>query len=941
MKIKIEFYLSVILFVLYNQAVAQTKLLEKVVQKNTEIVVPYEKYQLSNGLTFLIHEDHSDPIVYVGVTYHVGSAREQEGRSGFAHFFEHMMFEGSEHIAGGLHSKIITEAGGKFNGNTNRDRTNYWEVLPSNHLETALWLESDRMGFFVDAITQEKFEIQRETVKNERAQNYDNRPFGLINEKTCESLYPPSHPYAWQTIGYIGDLKNANVKDLKDFFMRWYGPNNATLTIAGDVNTKDVVGMVEKYFGSILSGPEVKQQEIAPVVLEDNRYISYADHVRLPQVMYTFPTIKARHQDEPALDVLADILGEGKSSVFYQYFIKSDDAEYLSISHPCSELAGEFKIRIYAKKLKHFDKMIKEAFEEFEKTGVSDEDLETHKIKIEAQKTEQMLSIQGKGELLSFYQTSTGDPNYISKDIERYSKVTKQDVMRVYNTYIKDKHAVVISVYPTDNSSLVKKDNYIPPSRNLNTIESPEYKNLTYVKAKDNFDRSKQPVPATSPIVKVPNFWNDTLINGLKVIGTKSDESAVAFLKISFPIGHRFENKKNEGISELIGLMLKESTLKNSSEEIDSKLNLLGSKITINNSINEIIVNVSSLTRNIDATLAIVEEIILHPKFDDDEFDKIKNKQIDLIKSGARNTYELPNELVKSLWYGENNILGNLSRGTKESVSSISSKDAKEYYEKNLIPTLSSVVFVGNLEQKDIMSKLSFLQSLNATKDIEFISSNNPKPIAKTAIYLLNKPSATQSQIRVACNALAYDATGDYFKSWLSTYVLAGPFNSKINLNLREEHGYCYTVSSAFYGNKYPGPYIIEADVKVGATYSSIFEIMKEIKKYADMGITKEELTFTQNSMTLNELLKYETPSQKAGFLKTILDYNLPRDFTMQQSNILKNITLEEVNFFAKKSLPYNNMIILVVGNKDKIYSQLLNKGYDVYEINLNGTVLN
>ena len=939
MKIRIELYLSVILFVLYTQAVAQTKLLEKVVQKKSEMVIPYEKYQLSNGLTILIHEDHSDPIVYVSVMYHVGSAREQEGRSGFAHFFEHMMFEGSEHISGGQHSKIITEAGGKFNGDTNRDRTNYWELLPSNQLETALWLESDRMGFLVDAVTEQKFEIQRETVKNERAQNYDNRPFGLINEKTCESLYPPSHPYAWQTIGYSGDLKNANVKDLKDFFMRWYGPNNATLTISGDVNTTEVVTMVEKYFGTIPAGPEVKQQEIAPVVLDDDRYISYEDHVMLPQVMYTFPTVKARHEDEPALDVLADILGEGKSSVFYQYFIKSDDAENVSISHPCYELAGEFKIRIYAKKLKHFDKMIKEAFEEFEKKGVSDEDLETHKIKFESQKTDQLLSVEGKGDLLSFYQTTTGNPNYISKDLERYSKVTKEDVMRVYNTYIKDKHAVVISVYPTEHSSIVKKDNYTPPTRNLNAVESPEYKNLTYVKAKDNFDRNKQPIPATTPIVKVPDFWTNSLKNGLKIIGTKSDESLLAFMKISIPIGHRFENKKNSGISELIALLLKESTLKFSSEEIDSKLNRLGSQISIGNSPEEIIINVSSLTRNIDATLAIVQEIILHPKFDSSEFDKIKSKQLELIKYGAHSPSELPNDLVKTLWYGKNNILGNSPRGTKESVGSISADEAKEYYENNFIPNRASVVFVGNLEQNEVMTKLSFLESLNTPKINEPFNDNNPKPIGKTAIYLLNKPTATQSQIRVGCSGLAFDATGDYFKSLASTYLLGGPFNSKLNLNLREEHGYCYTAHAAFYGYKYPGPFIIEANVKTSATDSSVFEIMKEIRKYADAGITKEELAFTQNSMTLNELLKYETPSQKAGFLKTILDNNLSKDFTAQQNTILKTISLDEVNEFAKKSLPYNNMIIVIVGNKDKIYSKLLNMGYEVYELHYDGTI--
>lgn len=923
---------------IYAQSVAQTKLIEKVVQQNTEMVIPYEKYQLSNGLTLLIHEDHSDPIVYVNVTYHVGSAREQEGRSGFAHFFEHMMFEGSEHIPAGQHSKIITEAGGKYNGTTNRDMTNYWELLPSNQLETALWLESDRMGFFLDAVTQQKFEIQRETVKNERNQNYDNRPFGLINEKTCEALYPSSHPYAWQTIGYVGDLKNVNVQDLKDFFMRWYGPNNATLTIAGDVNPITVVGMVEKYFSTIPSGPAVSQPEIAPVVLDKDRYISYYERVRLPQVMYTFPTVKARHVDEPALDVLSDILGEGKSSVFYQYFIKSEDAENIGVSHPCYELAGEFKIRIYAKKLKHFDKMIQEAFEEFEKKGVTDEDLENHKIKFEAQKTNQLLSLEGKGQLLSFYQTTTGNPNYISKDLERYSKVTKEDVLRVYNTYIKGKHGVVMSVYPTDHSSLVKKDNYTPPSRNLHAIESAEYKNLTYVKAKDTFDRKIQPTPSPTPIVKVPDFWTDSMQNGLKVIGTKSEDAPVAFMKISIPIAHRYETRKNEGISELIAMLLRESTTKSSSEEIDARLNRLGSEINIGTNTDELNIYISSLTRNIDATLAILEEMVLHPKFDANEFDNTKDKQLELIRTGAYNPSELPNDLITRLIYGKNHILGSSSRGTRESVGSISVREAKEYYEKNCIPALSSIVFVGNAAQKEVMAKLSFFEQWNAPITIE-PGTSAATGIGKTAIYFLNRPNAAQSQIRVGCNGLPFDAAGDFFKAKVSTYELGGAFNSKLNLNLREEHGYCYTALAAFHGNKYPGPYIIEANVKTGATDSALLEILKEVKKYADNGITQDELVFTQNSMTQNELLNYETPAQKANFLKIILDHNLSKDFTAKQNTVLRDLSLDEVNFFAKRSLPYNNLVILIVGDKAKVYDRLLNLGYTVSEINTDGTI--
>jgi zinc protease len=304
-----------------SAAYAQPKLVEKVTRKGSEIVIPYEKYQLPNGLTVIIHEDHSDPIVYTDVTYHVGSAREQEGRSGFAHFFEHMMFQGSEHVGDEQHFKIVTEAGGNLNGTTNTDRTNYFEVMPSNQLETALWLESDRMGFLLDSVTQKKFEVQRETVKNERGQNYDNRPYGIAGERINAALYPPSHPYSWLTIGYIEDLNRVDVNDLKKFFLRWYGPNNATLTVAGDVKVADVLKYAEKYFGSIPKGAEVKAQTVKPVVLDKDRYISYEDNIRLPQLSVVFPTIPSYHKDEAALDVLADILGGSKSSVFYKNIV--------------------------------------------------------------------------------------------------------------------------------------------------------------------------------------------------------------------------------------------------------------------------------------------------------------------------------------------------------------------------------------------------------------------------------------------------------------------------------------------------------------------------------------------------------------------------------------------------------------------------------------------
>jgi zinc protease len=307
---------------------AQPKFVEKVVKtKPDELVIPYEKYVLPNGLTVLIHEDHSDPVVHVDVTYHVGSAREEIGKSGFAHFFEHMMFQGSDNVGDEQHFKIITEAGGTLNGTTNRDRTNYFETVPSNQLEKMLWLEADRMGFLLDAVTQQKFEVQRATVKNERGQNYDNRPYGLVQETISRNIFPYGHPYSWLTIGYVEDLNRVDVKDLKNFFLRWYGPNNAVVTVGGDLNTKDALALVNKYFGSIPRGPEVNRTILPAPVLESDRYVSMVDdYAKIPMLYMSMPTVPFYSADEAALDCFADIFGGSNTSILYQRLVKTQKA---------------------------------------------------------------------------------------------------------------------------------------------------------------------------------------------------------------------------------------------------------------------------------------------------------------------------------------------------------------------------------------------------------------------------------------------------------------------------------------------------------------------------------------------------------------------------------------------------------------------------------------
>ncbi len=376
-------------------------LIKQVEAQKGSVVIPYQKYRLENGLTVILSPDHSDPLVHVDVTYHVGSAREEVGKSGFAHFFEHMMFQGSENVGDQQHFKIITEAGGKLNGTTNRDRTNYFETVPANQLEKMLWLESDRMGFLLDAVSQQKFEIQRSTVKNERGQNYDNRPYGLIYERMGEALYTQGHPYSWQTIGYVEDLDRVDVNDLKAFFLRWYGPNNAVITIGGDFNSQQALTWVNKYFGSIPRGPEVKNAEKQPAILKENRFITLQDRIQQPLVMIGWPTTYLGEANEASLDMLASILGSGKTSLLYQELVKTGKVVDAGAFHDCAELACT--MYVYAMTGSGDNNDLSTAYDnimdvltKFAKKGVSKEELAEVQGSAEANAIFGLQSVSGK-----------------------------------------------------------------------------------------------------------------------------------------------------------------------------------------------------------------------------------------------------------------------------------------------------------------------------------------------------------------------------------------------------------------------------------------------------------------------------------------------------------------------------------------------------------------
>lgn len=921
-----------------------TRFIEKINAEPGKLTIPYEKYQLANGLYVVLHEDKSDPIVHVDVTYHVGSAREVIGKSGFAHFFEHMMFQGSDNVADEEHFKLVSEAGGTLNGTTNRDRTNYFETLPKNQLEVALWLEADRMGFLLDAVTQKKFEIQRATVKNERGQNYDNRPYGLAQEKISTAIYPYGHPYSWLTIGYIEDLNRVDVKDLKNFFLRWYGPNNATLTVGGDFNGKQALSMIEKYFAPIPRGPEVQNMKLPLPKLDKDRYMSMEDKVRFPMLLMQYPSVPNYHPDEAPLDVLSDILGGGETSLFYKNFVKSQTALGANVFNPCSELAGEFTVQVIAypnKGLKDILTKVRETFDEFEKTGVSDDQVNRFVSKYEAQLIDGFAEVSGKVSQLAAWQTFTGNPNRIQEEIARYKAVKKQDVMRVYNQYIKGKYAAILSVVPKGQlDKIAAPDNFTVDASGYKQ-PADEYKGLVYNKAKDNFDRSKKPAPGANPVVNIPKFYKGSFPNGLKYIGTQNSEIPKVAMLLTIKGGHRLSAKdpKKAGIANLVADMMNESNKKYTTEQFAAELERLGAEVSVSAGPDEMMIEISSLTRNLDKTLELAKERLFNPSFKDEDFVRVQSQALEGIANQATQPTAIASQVYNTILFGKSNIRAVPVSGTEETVGSITLEDVKKWYADNFSPAVANLVIVGDASETQVLSKLGFLKAWTGKK-VELPAEPKAPKLDKTKIYLVDKDGAPQSEIRIGYVAMPYDATGEYYKAGIMNFQLGGAFNSRININLREDKGWTYGARSGFQGSKVAGPYTASAGVKGQATDSSVVEFMKEMKKYRDQGITEAELAFTKSSIGQSEARKYESAFQKAMFLERILEYNLPDNFVTEQNKILANMTKAEIDRLAKAYLPVDNMAIVVVGDAEKIKPGLDKLGYEVIELDTQGNPL-
>ncbi|QKX18200.1 pitrilysin family protein [Microbulbifer sp. YPW1] len=910
-----------------------------------EIAIPYTKYKLANGLTVVLHEDDSDPLVHVDVTYHVGSNREDPGRSGFAHFFEHMMFQGSVNVGDEEHFRIIQEAGGTLNGTTNTDRTNYYETVPANQLETVLWLEADRMGVFLDAVTEEKFEVQRETVKNERGQRVDNRPYGRALETMYAATYADGHPYSWPVIGWMEDLNRADLTDLKRFFLRWYGPNNAVLTIGGDIDKAKTLEWVAKYFGPIPAGPEVENLPKQPATLDKDRYVTLEDNIHLPALAMMIPTVYRGHEDEPALDAAAEILGHGQDSMLYQSLVQTGRAVQASVSHSCKELACEMWFIVIqnpasGESLAEMEQAVRDTLVEFAKRGVSKDDLVKFKAGYESGRVFGLQSVSGKVSTLAAFETFTGSPKGIDDEINAYLSVETGDVTRVFDQYIAAKPAVLLSIVPNGKPELAAAEQNYNWERTIPESYGDDDEALALRPVQDSFDRSVQPTPGVNPQVELPTIQDGKLKNGVRLLAVQNEETPTVTVQAVFGVGQRDEPRGKAGLTSLMTSLMNEATTERSAAEFAEELKRLGASISINAGDYDTTVSLNVLAKHLDKAVPLMLERILKPAFTEEDFARIKQQTIEGLQQARKTPQGLATRAVGAVMRGPEHPLSFPNGGLPGTVAEITLDDVTSYYKAHFPAHFGGVTVSTSLPHDTIVKALDDLAQLKVTQPTRPAIALQKPEIEGRTVYLVNKEGAAQSSLRLSQHALPYDALGDYYLAYLGNFPLGGNFNSRINLNLREDKGYTYGARTYLLGEPEEGSYMFSSEVKKDATADALNEVLKELDTYDGEGMTETEFNYLRSAIGQQEALSYETPSAKLGLLNRILRYDLPLDYRSQQGTILQETDRKTLNKAITGLLEPENMAIVVVGDAASIRADVEALGMPIVELDEDGYVI-
>jgi len=882
------------------------------------ISIKYEKTILPNGLEVITHVDKNIPVTAVNVWYHVGSKNEELGKTGFAHLFEHVMFEGSKN-----HNKDyfapLQKVGAKINGSTTNDRTNYWEDIPSNSLELALWLESDRMGFLTESLDQARFDLQRDVVKNERRQSYVNRPYGMAYLQLQESLFPFPHPYNWPTIGSQKDLDAANIDDVKLFFKKYYHPSNASIVIAGDIDPIKTLCLVEKYFGDLPSGPSIQRLKRSESGLNGESEIIMEDSVQLPRLYLAWPTIPDLTEQQPALDMLSLILAGGRSSRLEKLLVYDTEEAYdISAFHHGQEICGEFHVIATGKPgkdLQYIKTSILNQISKIIETPPTNEELQRAFNKINALyilQLEKTGGFGGKADQLNYYNVMAGNPDLINTDIDRYKKITPENI---------SKAAKLLGINMVSLQVLPKKEISIATSK---------------------LDRTNMPKEGLSISYSPPLPQNFKVLNNINVLFIKKSDLPIIHFGILMNSGAVSNETNQYGLAKFATEMLSEGSINRSSQQISEELEYLAYDLQLDTTRNSTFMSISGLTDNLSAGIDILSDIIENPSFPQKEMDRLKNETKAQIISSKDNADKIASTAIRSILYGSNTPLGHPIDGTAETVDQYDNKNVRNYH-KHLIASKAAFIVVGDTEKEllieQIESKFKYLKQSDLRRkpaNIKHVEINQ-----ECTIYIIDRPGAAQSVIR-AGHLTIPRTHADYYALSFANFVLGGEYTSRINMNLRQDKGYSYGFYSSINWSNINSPWMISGSVETGVTTESVTEILNEVKAITGhRPIQSDEFKRSKDGLIKGIPSQFGSTGQLMSQLVRLEELNLPYDNFSKNIIRINALTIPEVNEAAKRHINPNRLSIIIVGDKEQITKGLESLLIPIVNTDTSGNIIN
>ena len=908
-----------------------SKQAEPTPESSAQFAIDYQQFQLDNGLKVLFHIDRSDPVVAVSLTAHVGSAREKEGRTGFAHLFEHLLFLESENLGkGGLDAMSARIGGSGANGSTSRDVTNYYQTVPRDALEKMLWAEADKLGWFINTVTEPVLAKEKQVVKNEKRQGVDNRPYGHTQYVIDRNLYPKGHPYSWQVIGSLEDLQNATLGDVQTFFRHWYVPNNVTLVVAGDFDPEQAKAWVHKYFGEVPAGEAIERAPKQPAVLQESvRRVHQDNFAREPALTLAWPAVERYHPDSYPLAVLLEYLSEGKRAPLYRVLVEDQQLTAgVSMGSYASELAGQVQLKVNAFAGRDLDEVyagIEQAFALFEQEGIAAEDLQRIKAGQEIEFYDGLSSVLGKGFQLAQYQVYTGDAGYVSEDIERLLAVTAADVQRVYREYLKDKPFVAASFVPKGQAELALADSTVAQVAEEQIVSGAEEQfdasaQADYEKTPSTFDRSKEPGYGEPAETAVPDVWQAELANGLQVSGIQSDEVPTVNFSLVIDGGQLHEKLGKTGVANLTAMLLEKGTAKRTPEELEAAIQMLGAEIEVSAGQDAIRFDVSTLARNFEPVFALVEEMLLQPRWDADELVLAKKNVTSQLQRAAAEPNAIADKAFARLLHGKDSIRGYSLLGTEESVAAITMGDLKAFHRDYLSPSVSRAHVVGDISRADFLNATT---SLAKRWPAQAVKIPEPQSVAATpGIYFVDVPGAKQSVLRIGRPSMP-EVSEDFSPAVFTNYILGGGgFASRFTQQLREGKGYTYGIRSRVSGDKTQGAFSIGTGVRANVTAESVQLIRDILQDYAAT-YTGPDLEVSRSYLTRSNTRAFETAGAKLGLLENMSTYDWPADYVREREAIARAMTVDKVQEIAGEYMQPESMIWVVVGDRETQFSRL------------------